>query len=363
MSVVTAGAALAFCLRSPEEPPGISRAVRRTAVFLFAAGLSVGPWLVRNAVFTGNPLAPFAVPALGWKAHEGALIELRGLEKAAGNVPASEILRGTRNLLVGDIIFGGGPLVLAFLLAGIYGADGKRNLRILLAFALANFAVLLLALPYPHRFYENRYYALTTGLLAVPAGLGLDWFGRVFKSKGWVRGLAGACLLFPCLALSLLFGARRIPLFLGFQSQESYLAEKLPFYSHAVYANKNLPRGSKALMLGWRDAPAFYWGGSLVPPSLELLAGRDPEDVAKLLWGQGITHVLYFEGFYRREDGALKHTENSGLDLHWDMPKMRASHLAGLFRSAGVILYRVDYSDLSDRVHNPGGRRFGGNFG
>ena len=30
---------------------------------------------------------------------------------------------------------------------------------------------------------------------------------------------------------------------------------------------------------------------------------------------------------------------------------------------AGVILYRVDYSDLSDRVHNPGGIRFGGNFG
>ena len=106
-------------------------------------------------------------------------------------------LSGFHNLLFGDFIFGGGPLLFSFFLPAFFSSYERKNLTLISLFSFLNFALLFCMLPYPHKFVENRYYVVSYSLLTVAAGAGLEYVRSLFKKKFRLDVPVLACLLSP----------------------------------------------------------------------------------------------------------------------------------------------------------------------
>jgi hypothetical protein len=111
--------------------------VWRLALFGIGALLALSPWLVRNAVFTGNPVYPFGYRWLGGAAWSAA----QDAQWAQGHsLPAEKNTVVGRTRVAWDELFAArmfGPLVFVLALAGLGLARDRAAATALLWFALA----------------------------------------------------------------------------------------------------------------------------------------------------------------------------------------------------------------------------------
>ncbi len=340
ITVVAAGCA--FIVGNWRRRESFSSQGKQLTLFCAMSALAFAPWVLRNWHLTGNPVAPFSVRALGWEGHEAADLEVSGLEQSSPVLTFRDRIRLHRNLIFGDFIFGWGPLLFAFLPLGFMDAERRTAARRMSVLAFLNFAALYVILPYPHRFMENRYYVVTYAFIAVISGAGMEYAADLFRS-GWTRWLTVCCFIFPCLTFNGLFSVTRLPLLFGRENAESYLRRKLPVYEMIVFANKNLPAGSRVLMLGSADAQSFYWDAEMIYPPLKMLRLSDSGSVMEELKQEKITHVLVLEESYNFDAGAKvhRHLENTGLDLYWDLDEMKGKLLNEIFADKTHGLYAV----------------------
>ncbi len=327
-------------------------AVQKMMVFSFMTLVGFLPWILRNIHFSKNPIMPFSFPLFGWHGHEMAIHEMSENKVLHANISLDAHLSGLHNLLFGDFIFGGGPLLFAFLLAAYFREKDKDHFRLVFAAAAINFVLLFFTLPYPHHFYETRYYGVSTALLAVLAGSGLEYCLTWFASKKMIHALLFTGLVFPGLTFTLLFAAKRVPLLIGKESPETYVESKLRFFNVVKYANENLNENSRVALVGSSDANAYYWKAFTLVPYVSVLQERDLDKVVHWLNANQITHALFFKNFYKKDEAAgvylnIEHPEET---LGWDMERFRESHFVQVYEDPDVILYRVDYLDDSNKV-------------
>jgi len=284
--------------------------LRALAVPGGAAALVMLPWLVRDWLWTGNPVYPLAprwFPATDWNPYFT-------VAQAAALVPAGPG-RSPTEMLVGLARFpfdfswritGIGaaysPLVFG-LLPGLLLPPGlRRGSRLLLAGGLAGCACWIVS-PVP----DGRYLLPAAALLAAPAAVGaLRIAGR---GRGWrvatgvvVAGMVGCQLAAWLGYVSATYVPWRVAA--GLDRRDVYLGRGLlpshEYFPMAEALNARLP--SRARVLMFSDITSYYIEREVVfdtqqvtPPVALRLAGScaEPAVLRRRFRQLGLTHVLY----------------------------------------------------------------------
>ena len=340
ISMVPAGLVFIFAWnRYAGDPMG--RAFAAASVFAVFAFAGIAPWVVNNWVRFGDPLYPFPVGFLGMRGHEYVAMAIDLLSARTAHHSFLETVRLSKNLFLGDVLFGPGPLVFPFLLPGLL-LDRQRNVKAVafLAFLFFLFHYLTFDSDF-HRFGDTRFYLPAYALLAVAAAVGIERLKE--RRASLVRGVVFLGLIFPCLLLSFVFGATKLPVFLGLESKESYLRKKLPDYGLFEFANGALPVGSRVLVLGNGDPHWYYWEVPVFWASLDLIKKTDRAEILPELERMGVTHILFMGSVFVHDpaSGKFLDHETPELSLHWDMRQLEKRDLREIFKHGKSVFYEV----------------------
>jgi GT2 family glycosyltransferase len=293
-----------------------------------AAGLAacvtaalVGPWWVKNLVYTGNPLHPFLFGILGGRGWDGE--RARALSAFLGgwggpSGPLEPLLLPWRltmsarffsieryDGMIGPAFLLGAPLVLSALfqtkrrgrLEGGAGAATSPLLAVAGGIGLAH-ALLWLFLSRQVRFLLP---ALSVGAALIEASLPL-----ALEPGRWRSTWMGALKLgigFNVVLIATHFAAHNpLPVVLGLEPEKSYLCREVPGGDYAVFEaiDRLLPLESR-ILFGGSGNPGFlckrpYHADALFENRtlLEvLIAGKEPAGVRDELLRRGFTHLLF----------------------------------------------------------------------
>ena len=264
------------------------------------------PWLIKNALFTGNPLFPYLMPTF-WasalrvqaaSATTGSDIPL------LGNLlfPFSSVLMGGENGLwygaeVGVVLLWMGVLGWRLYLKKVEGKMMTLSLIGVWVMAAGVSAKLW-------QFQQTRIYFAMLPIAGLMAGTG---WGLV---QSWsyhgirLRRLLGA-LLILVVALAcwqdVIEVVKISPLqpAMGLQSNQAYLENNLGWYAATMKSLFDLPKDSKVLML-WE--PRGLYAPIYVQPDVWIDTWRmaywtyhSPEKIIESWRSQGFTHVLIYQ--------------------------------------------------------------------
>lgn len=236
---------------------------RRREVFLFTglAAAAGAPWLIKNAVFVGNPIFPFLYdffPArgTGWEgaAAAGYFRVLTEYGHPAGSF-LRDLLQFPYLAASGSSRFGGGadvlgslgwaPLFAAAPLA-IWAAWGRRTMGLLAGYCVAHWLL----------WYSTgvvlRFLVVIVPIASLLAAHGVWQAWQRLGSRGRVAlAGGGALLVWTNLALFLyvntLFGS--FDVLVGAKSRRQFLDEKFDYYACAMAA-KDLDQDARVLVVG-----------------------------------------------------------------------------------------------------------------
>lgn len=277
-------------LRTAGSPVGLWRSTDCRRGFLCEAGLytagvvlAVGPWLLKNAVETGNPVFPLGWSVFGgsewneplnvrWKQAHGAP------EHSLSRVPQHFLDAAVRNKWTSPLLFGLGLPVLLLWRRSV-------ELRMLL---LATGWGFLVWWAMTHRI--DRFWVPLVPLLSLLAGVCV-----LLSSAVWWRGL-----VFGSVIAGTVFNLRFSTLALvGFHAGLMDLegARQLTIRSDLQFLNQQLPKTARVLMVG--EAEVFDADFALLYNTVfddsvfEQLTGQaGPDEIPGRLRSAGVTHVL-----------------------------------------------------------------------
>lgn len=355
-------------LRSHQRAAG--PAVKAAMLFCFAALLAASPWLIRNAVWTGNPVYPLYNGFF----NPSPVPETANAEETASSADVRGVF-ATRYVLYGENIW---QLLLLPVRIFFEGQDddpryfdGRLNpflfLLPLLAFfrpadrqvrieqiALAAFCGLYFLFAFNMEVLRIRYLVPIVPFLVILSMHGLRNLEVLAKQQLKQPYLAALAWLLP---VSLLLAWNGSYIYRQFQqvdplsyisgrlSRDEYLAKQLPEYRIMQYASNNLPASAKILciFMGWRgyylDRPhSFDYHGN----KNSLLAwlnkpGMTAEKIGQLLTEKGITHLLI------RRDLLCQQLRQEEISTQQLWVELEQRHLLPLISHLEYTLYDVRF--------------------
>jgi hypothetical protein len=274
------------------SPRALARRAMDVLVFTLACLAAFSPWLIKNAVMTGNPVFPLAnsvfsaVPE-GWGEAETERFD------AAHTIAPDERTVGARiaamwNRTVADSYQRFGPAVLLLAVGGLIGRRRERTDVVLAVVLVAQALVWLLA---------THLFARFAVVLLIPLVLlaGRSVFGGA--SRG--RSVVIAVVLIAGCAWSFTFAARLNAAESPNGAPASWIYNgELPAYSYLAAVNRELPEDARILLVG--EARALYFRRAVDyfvvfnrNPFVETVrAAASDEDIVAWLRDRGYTHVL-----------------------------------------------------------------------
>ena len=272
----------------------------RVAGFILLSMLLFGPWLIRSAVNTGNPVYPLLYKVFdgrGWDAQKDARWNWAHSPHDLGlksmYAQANDVLFFDERMASLALVF----FVPLALLA-------RRRVRTL-ALALAGHCLLLFLLWFFFTQHNARFLEPGVTALAALGGIGLASALRFRQSAG-LRGVTLAVLLLsPNVWVNCAYWAGSFGSAAGVESQDEFFRRnEVAGYFAMQFLNdeKNLPAGSKVLFLG--EARTFYCRRDFVAATVfdtnplgEIVAqSKTPDDILSALRQQGITHLYMDTG-------------------------------------------------------------------
>jgi 4-amino-4-deoxy-L-arabinose transferase-like glycosyltransferase len=280
---------------------GPVRALKRLSLYSGVVFLCTLPWLLKNYVFTGNPVQPFFHTLLG-----GENLKIVG---AGGgsllNAPLNVFgfkLTGllsspwTLTLSGGDSLNYIGPVFLLLLPCLLFFRKVDRLVKHSLVVFCAGYAVWYLGTP------AYRYMLPLFVALSVCLGWAAYFVSERFKIFKWLIVALLAANFLAVFAMSLGHGldgyfAKRAAL-------DEFLSVSQPSYPNPPYAainwiNKNLPRDAKVLFIGEsrpfrmeRDFISYSIENNEQPLMAYLRKAKDADDLYALLRAENVTHLL-----------------------------------------------------------------------
>lgn len=276
--------------------------LRELALFTLIAAVFVGPWLIKNYVYTGNPVYPFAAGVFGLDQNSDPqklkdfaehASQMSGFNagnwlmnpwnETMGKVANSEYF-GPLFLFLLPVLFllsapAGAPLAalwLYFLAAWVTWSLTSTMVRFLMpAYPAAGLLIGTYLFAPGHRGLKT---ALKTAVLAACL-TGVYWAGLVFYVQGRWQPVFGAA------------------------PKDDYLGHTQPTYPYSAYSaikfvNDKLPAGAKVLLVG--DERSFYLKKKFIVSSVYdksalveyAIASRDGADLYARLRADGVTHLL-----------------------------------------------------------------------
>ncbi len=327
-------------------------------VFFIGALLTFSPWLIRNSLWTGNPLFPLFQSifnpgdAAGLYAHHSPILE----RKLAFNESLIEtILLPVRMFFQGQDnnpqFFDGrlNPFLLflpiaAFICRPSNPQHGRERLF------LGVFSLLFILLALGQGVARVRYLAPALPCLAILSMYGLNNLTTIIRDRNWplVRNFLPVACLLTALGLNALylhklwFEVDPLPYLRGTVSRDEYITQRWPEYQVVHYANQHLTQDDRilAVFLGNRG---YYFD---IPHEFDLRNGKSQlialinsstsgEEIAHQLQRQGITHLLIWHNLLDVEISRLSLQEQKIFS------SFRTNNLIELFHFQQHALYRV----------------------
>ena len=293
-------AAVLSSLKTPGGEPLVRRSARAFLAFVIAVTALVGPWLVRNAFETGNPVYPYFAGIFRHEVADPSRTDDR-VTSGIGNfaftndTAATALSLGTftRRGHAGDI----GPVYLWLMpLICIWMWRRRRDTDALLVFGLSALGVVIWALGPP----LGRYLLPSLALIAALAGT--TWSEIVDSYPTPLRHILGSILLLVlaanCNPVRGEYLGNQLACFLGFQTDEEYLGDNLTQLDAFRTVNADLPIDATVLLVG---EPRVYGIDRAIvvedqyrtPLLVELAEGSSSAfDIGRSLRNLGITHIL-----------------------------------------------------------------------
>jgi hypothetical protein len=272
----------------------VKQAAIKTVVFGFVCFIVVAPWIFRNYLLTGNPAYPFSVAGLQGSAELG--YERDEFRAQAAYHGIKHYLKMNHGILVVDIDQSPGPVIITFLLAGfLLAARFNKTEKKILLFSVLSFVTLYFLLPLPFLRFEFRYYLFSYGLFAIVAAVTIEKLRdvSVLLSKT-VNVVVILSLLFPCLFMSVYFGMKRIPLFLGKEQPDVYINSRVPEYETAVIARYKLPADARIVCDYSVVYSQYYWLQRTYKMPIEYMKLNDSAELVAKLRTDGMTHLFLY---------------------------------------------------------------------
>lgn len=300
LAVLTAAAPIAVAVLAVPTPAGAVRRLPRLALAGLGGLASFGPWLLRNAVATGNPVYPF----LGGRFPPHGAVAAGDLAEVAAKIPGIgwsrpelvQIASLTTFSPVGDA--GSiGPAYLALLPLAAWAAwRGRRSFAAVLAAAwLAATAGWAAGPP------TGRYLLPAVAVLAALAGAGVQRaLGAAPRAvRPWLTGGLAAVLAWSALGGTTPLELSRLACTLGRGSADDIMTRYASYWPAVRLIDRELPAAAKLLLVG--ESRTMYIDRDVVvddpfvTPLLATLAEAAPNAraIAAELRRRGVTHVLY----------------------------------------------------------------------
>lgn len=319
---------------------GRTNRVKATLIFGSAAGLAASPWLIRSALLVGNPVFPFL---LSWFPAHGidhiAITSLGTHESVAktGGMSLLAFLRFPWDIVMRPSWYDGwskspGGMVLILGVPGLL--VGGRRVRALGAYSIAGGACFF--------FFQRlaRYILPFFIPMMIVAGVAAE---RLLPFRKAVRVLLVITFLYG-LALHTAAVYFKVPVVLGLETRDEYLARRVERYPAFQFANRQLNDGGVILTIDQRsyyiDAPAYqnHWG-------LKAIRDWPPAQQRTWLRERGIKYVILPATFVK-ESGALADLQPMLNGWRTDPAHFRLIETLNLPKIRGSGLDRVEIYEV-----------------
>ncbi len=301
--------------RKHESTPRLQRTLRACGLFALGVTLTVGPWLFKNAIQTGNPVYPLAWNVFGGEFWDA---EREAQWTAAHSPPEHDIGKlfifenGQTGWLLQPIVGSDGLSVLLFALAPLaflrlYRTSADRSFHaVLVALSLYSAWFIFSWWAFTHRI--DRFWMPMLPVVAVLAGIGWTWSEQtVWKVT---VGFLAVMTWGHHLALAPHYGTQ-LP-YLGELNAARRDAARLTAGS-IQFINDRISRGelpAESIVLSVGDAEVFdaqfpiryetvfnnsIFAACVFEPSSEASTSpalRQPAKIRQLLREQGVTHIM-----------------------------------------------------------------------
>jgi hypothetical protein len=270
---------------------GIRLRTANAGLFLLASIISFSPWLIKNAVMTGNPVFPlanhlFRAEPPGWNAESTARWN-EGHHPAPDERSMSARLNAFWRHVPGDPVQRFGPALLLLAIMALAARPQSPCDVALLVILLTQMAVWLFA---------THLYARFAVVLLIPLSI---LGGRAMLNRD--RSISACALIVLCLGAAWNFyhTARLMAHESMHGAHASWFYDgRIKGFEYLDYVNNQLPEDSKILLIG--EAKGFYFRRPIVytvvfneSPFVNALRSADrPSDVLRWLSDRGCTHVL-----------------------------------------------------------------------
>jgi hypothetical protein len=325
--VLALGGVVVIVLQSWRD--GWSKVVKNATWFSLPVILAVLPWLIKNTMFTGNPLYPLIFPAGAMNAVRLALYQNQtafGDWRDAVFLPWQATMLGTEGGAGYGVSIG--PLLLAFGLLGWVGWRIRQEniaLSTIITLTLTGLVFWAVSGRLSALAIQTRLYMTVFPAVGLLAGAGFDMLERVQLPGVRLGRVAGVVLLlvfgFNILEVSE-YSLRQGALqhLLGFSAPEEYQTTNLGMPALAFKTINELPDQARVLML-W-EARSLYCTPSCFPDEIvdRWLADRSEYGAADAIlasWREtGYTHLLVYQtgANYYRDDPRYPHEDWQTLD-------------------------------------------------
>ena len=309
------------------------------------------PWLIKNLVFAANPFYPLSI--FGLPVHENVILESKIIPHILNQkYDFLWRLNQHHNLLFGLLIHGPGPIVFSFIIPWLLLKKDTANINIILLFAFINFFVLYFLIPPPKSWlFELRYFYVSYALFALISSYAVIEIRERFNLKKTVNFLVIFGLIFPCFCLSAYFGFKRIPIFIGFQSEKEYILNSSDFfkgYDLIEFVNKNLKKYDKILSIGIPCENDYYFIPQIIYSDLNFRNLTNIKNVYLELKKNNIKYILFHRNnFYKLKNHTYIQKSSdknfiSSLVVKWDIEKYSNKYFELVYISNdGIYLWKV----------------------
>lgn len=289
-------------------------ALKNATLLLVSAAVVSAPWFIRNYIFVGNPIYPFAFGGLYWDSFRSAWYSRFGsglLQRPFELliVPWTMTVQGTQSDLFQGTL---GPLILALLPlnlipARIVQSPRPAPTRAMWYFAAVLYAIWLLGVAESNLLWQSRLLFPAFPLFALLAALGVERLSALdfpqFSLRRFAMFVIALVLALTAASYGIAFATDgALEYFVGHISREEYLVQHLgAHYQIAQWMNANLPRAARVLVL-WEPRTYYFDCNVEADAILDRFVHlrylyKDAPMIASELRRAGFTHVLlYREG-------------------------------------------------------------------
>ena len=315
---------------------GKKRGVRAAAGTVFAYGLTamlfVSPWLIKNLLWTGNPLYPARLlPGLPFDEtfYNIALIAVR----KSGAVIFKDYFFG--------VITGTGYAIAAFM--PLYFILKKKDPAIN---TLLVFAGLLAAILYVSGYAVDlaRYTYCAYAIFAMAAAYAIVSLSDAYpQMRRIIAAFVLATVLVPNVLTSVYFGARRLPYILGRESEDQYLQKQYEWEGWDVvkWAGKNIPPDARVFYLGEVYPFSYYYTQTVIAGNRPSVLRYSLAEARAYLKENDIDYVIMCGGRYTEKNGVLYHYWMPFMDVHWFEGTSIDREFVPVYSNNGTRVYKL----------------------